>query len=167
LASKLLLILVVFSLLLLPVLISKVNASSEDMAASAISQAEESVASSYEAVLEAQGVRADVSGLLDQLNVAGKHLADARMLYKLGDFDGAVHSAELSSEIGEEVRNEAVELKNEAHGLWVWDLWLRMTISIVGVASVVFLSFLLWRSFKRRYHGRVLGMKPEVVSDES
>jgi len=150
-ALKLLLILAVLSLFLLPVFISKVNAPSEDRAASAINQAEESVASAYEAVLEAQGAKANVSGLLDQLNVAGKHLADARMLYKLGDFDNAVHSADLSSEIGEEVRNEAMQLKIEAYGSWITDLWIRMIGSFGGVAAVVFGSFIGWRVFKRRY----------------
>ena len=33
--------------------------------------------------------------------------------------------------------------------------------------NVVFLSFVVWRVFKRRYHRRVLEMRPEVVSGES
>jgi len=165
--SKLLLILAVLSLFLLPVLISKVNASSEGMAASAINQAEESVTSAYEAVLDAEQAGANVSGLLARLNVAGEYLANAYIWHRLGDFENAIRFADLCYDVGEEVRNEAVELKNEAYGSWVTDLVMRMTGSMIGVVIIVFLSFLVWGAFKRRYKERVLGMKPEVVSGES
>ena len=149
--SRLLLILVVLFLFLLPAFISRVGASSEEMATLAITQAEETVASAYEAVLEAKRARANVSGLLHQLNNASKYLAEAHMLYKLGDFDGAVDSADLSYEIGMEVRNSAEELKIKAYGSWIAGLWIRIIGSIVGVIAVVFGTFAAWRAFKRRY----------------
>jgi len=149
--SKLLLISTLLSLFLLQISISKVGASDEDTAALAINRAEETMASAHEAVLEAERVRANVSRLLDQLNAAGEHLAKAHILYRLGDFDGAAHSADLSSEMGEEVRNEAMQLKIEAYRSWITDLWIRMIVSFVGVAAVIFGSFMAWSVFKRRY----------------
>jgi len=153
--SKLMVILTVLFLFLLPVFILRVSASSEETAALAITQAEETVASAYEAVLEAEQTRANVSELLDQLNVAGGHLAEAHMLFRLGDFDGAVHFAEISSEIGMDVKNEAEELKIEAYGSWITSLWIRIIGSIVGVIAVVFGTLLAWRVFKRRYFRQV------------
>jgi len=139
----------------------------ENTAASAIDRAEASMVSAYEAVLDAEHAGASVSGLLARLDVGGEYLANARMWYGLGDFENATRFANLCYDVGEEVRNEAYELKNEAYESWVTALWLRMTVSIVGVVCVVFLSFLVWGVFKRRYKRRVLGMRPEVVSDES
>lgn len=119
-----------------------------------IDQGEEVLASAYESVLEAEQAGADVSSLLARLNDAGENLAEAHMSYKLGDFDGAVHSADLSSEIGEEVRSEAYELKNKAYGSRVTDLVIRVIGSTFGVMVVFFASFFGWRVFKRRYYRR-------------
>ena len=149
--SKLSVILAVLFLFLLPVFISRVGASSEDTVALAIIQAEETVALAYEAVLEAEQARADVSELLGRLNVAGGHLAEAHMLYELGDFDGAVHFAGNSSRIGEEVWNEAEELKIEAYDSWISSLLIRITGSIVGVIVVISGTFIAWGIFKRRH----------------
>ena len=140
---------------------------SEGVAASAIDRAEVAMVSAYETVLSAEEVGADVSGLLAKLNVAGGYLASANVWFGLGDFENATRFANLCYDVGEEVRNEAVELKNEAHELWVTNLIVRMNLSIISVVIIVFLSFLGWHVFKRRYHRRILGMKPEVVSGES
>jgi len=148
---KLLLILAVLFLFLLPVFISRVGASSEESAALAITQAEETMASAYEAVLEAKQARANVSGLLLQLNNASRYLAEARMLYRLENFDGAVHLANLSSEIGQEVRNSAEKLEIEGYESWIVGLWIRVASSIVGVIAVVFGTFIAWQVFKKHY----------------
>ena len=166
--SKLFLVLLILSAFAAPVFVSEAFAvDSKDVAVSAVDRAEVAVVSAYEAVLDAEEAGADVSGLLVRLNVAGEYLASARVWYELGDFDNATRFADLCYDVGEEVRSEAVELKNEAHGLWVTGLFVRMTVSIFGVVFVVFLSFMVWRAFKRRYRKRVLGMRPEVVSGES
>jgi len=153
--SRLLRTSVLLSLFLFPVFTLKVGASNEDIVALAISQAEETVVSAYEAVLEAEQARANVSKLLDRLNVAGEHLAEAHMLYNLGNFDGANYSASLSSEIGADVKNEAEELKIEAYESWIRSLWIRITGSIVGAIVVIFGTFIAWRIFKRRYFQQI------------
>ena len=164
---KALLILLVLFAFVPPISVLKVYASSQDVAVSAISQAEEVLASAYEVVLEAEQAGADVSDLLARLNVAGEYLASSHVWYELGDYTNATRFANLCYDVGEEVRNGAYALKNKAYGLWATGLVVRMTVSIVGVVVIVFLSFVGWRAFKRRYHKRVLRMKPEVVSGES
>lgn len=148
---KPLLILTFLFLFLLPLFISRVGASSKNEAASAISQAEETVASAYEAVLEAKQAGANVLELLDQLNNASGYLAEAHMLYRSGDFNSAVHFADNSSKIGEEVLNEAEEWKIDAYESWITSLLIRITGSIVGVIVVILGTFTAWRVFKRRY----------------
>jgi len=149
------------------VLVCRVSASDEALAASAISQSEEVVASAYEAVLEAEQVGANVSGLLARLDDAGELLAEAKVALGLGEFDYVVFLAEYCSEIGGDVRDEADELRVEAYGSRIQSSRLTMVGSTVGVVCVVVGSFWGWRVFKRRYFRRVLGMKPEVATDES
>jgi len=124
---------------------------SESEASSALTTAEGAVDSAYQAVLRAEEAGANVSGLLVQLNDAGEFLAEARMAYKAGDFGGAVHFADLSRGIGEEVMNEARELKDLTTTESMQRMWFTMTGSILGVACIVFGSFFSWRFFKRRY----------------
>ena len=148
---KLLLILALLSFFLFPIFTLKVGASNDDMAALSVIRAEEALASAYEAVLEAEQAGANVSELLDRLNVAGEHFAEANMLYRLGDFDGAVHSADIARPPAEEVRRSAEELKIDAYESWIASLLIRITGSIVGVIAAVIVIFIGWRIFKRRY----------------
>jgi len=143
------------------------HASSQVVAASAVEKAEGVLTSAYEAVLEAEGAGANVSALVARLSEAGDLLAQAQVSYRLGDFDGAARFADLCGEIGEEVKVEALELRDLAVEEAVQRFRWTMIGSILGMAIIVGVSFLGWRAFKRRYHRRVLGVRPEVVSDES
>jgi len=139
----------------------------EDVAASALKDAEEVVFSAYQAVLEAEESGANVSGLMVRLNEAEGLLANARMAYKFGDFEEASRFATSSTNIGVEVENAAVELRDSALSEKEQHMWFSMIGSVVSVVLIVLGSFWVWRVFKRRYYGRVLGMKPEVGADES
>ncbi len=166
--SKFVLLLLVLSVFSFPLFVSGVfGVDGEDVAVSAVDRAEAAVASAYEAVLDAEEAGADVSGLLVRLNVAGGYLAEAHVWFGLGDFDEAVRLADLCYDVVVDVSGEAFVLRSEAHGLWATDFVVKMVGSMVGVVVVVFLGFVVWRVFKRRYSRRVLGLRPEVVSGES
>nr|NIR87761.1 hypothetical protein [Candidatus Bathyarchaeota archaeon] len=90
----LLAVLLIFPAFMCPFFVLGVDASSEDDAAWAIIKAEDSVASGYDAVLEAEEAGANVSGLLARLNEAAMLLAEAEIAFRLGDFDEAVVSAD-------------------------------------------------------------------------
>ena len=125
--------------------------SSEEFVSATIESAEESMVSAYEAVLEAEQVGGNVSGLFARLNEAGEFLAAARMSYRNGDFDDATLFANLSRNVGEEVENAAYELKDWARN----DGFQRTRFTILGsVSGIVFVglgSLLVWRFLKRRY----------------
>ncbi len=121
----------------------------------------------YEAVLDAEHVGTDVTGLLAQLNEAGALLAEAHVAFRLGDFDEAVRFADLAADIGEDVTHEADALRLEFYGSTVTGSWLAIIGSLVGIVAVMFGSFWGWRVFKRRYYQRVLRMQPEVAQAES
>lgn len=143
-----------------------VNAS-EDVADSAIEAAESAVISAFEAVTVAEKAGGNVSGLLADLTEAGEFLAVAQMSHRNGDFDNAIYFANLSRDIGDEVKGEAYELQNSAGNENVQRMWFTMIGSVSGVILVVLGSFWFWRFFKRWYLRRVLRMKPEVAKDES
>jgi len=140
---------------------------SENVAASGLTDAESVVVSAYQVVLKAEQAGANVSGLLVRLNEAEGFLTRARMAYELGDFEKAASFANSSRNIGVEVENAAVELKDSALSEGAQRMWFMMTGSIVGVVGVFLGSFWVWTVFKRRYYRRVLMLKPEVGSDES
>ena len=127
-----------------------VNAS-EDIVNSAIEAAESAVISAFEAVTVAEQAGGNVTGLLAQLNEAGEFLADARMSYRNGDFDNATHLANLSRNIGEDVKKAAYELKDLALNEGVQRMWFTMLGSISGIVLVVSGSLWVWRFLKRRY----------------
>jgi hypothetical protein len=137
--------------------------SNQETAILSISEADYSMVQAHEALLDAEEAGADVSGLLDRLDVAGEYLAGANIWYRLGDFENATHFASLCFDVVEEVRKEAYRLKDDAYGLWVAGLLVRIIGSFVGVVVVVLLGYVVWRAFKRRYQRRVLGLKLEVV----
>lgn len=125
--------------------------SNQDTASVAIADAEETMISTFEAVLEAEQAGGNVSGLLVQLNEAGEFLAAARMSYRNGDFDDAVYFADLSRNIGEEVENAAYELKDLASDEEIQGMWFTVLGSISGVILVVSGSLWVWWFLKRRY----------------
>jgi len=125
--------------------------SNQDTAFFAIVDAEETMVSAYEAVLEAEQAGGNVSGLLAQLNEAGEFLASARMSYGNGDFDDAVYFADLSRNIGEEVENAAYELKDLASDEEMQGMWFTVLGSVSGIVLVVSGSLWVWWFLKRRY----------------
>ena len=126
--------------------------SSEELASAAVVSAEASVVSAFEVVLEADEAGGDVSGLFARLSEAGEFLAAARMSYENDDFDNAALFANLSGGIGEEVEDEASELKDWAQNEGFQRVRFTILGSVSGVIVVGLGSFGVWRFLKRRYH---------------
>lgn len=163
--------LIFFTFLLMfasPIIVQNGQALAEkDSATLAIDRAEGVVVSAFQGVLEAERAGADVSELSAQLNVALDLLAQARVLYGVGDFEGASSVADACFEIGEGVEAEAYRLREQAAEEGIRRFWLTITTWIVCVGVIVCGSFCSWRFFKRRYFQRVLRMRPEVTSGGS
>lgn len=147
-------------------LVANVSGLSESEATLASNDADGTVASAYTATLKAEKAGANVSVWLTRLDEAGEFLAQAHMAYRSGDFDGAIRAANIARSIGEEVQNAADNLEVLARGESQQHLLFTLLGSIASIVLIVLGSFWGWRVFKRRYHERVLKMKPEVVSNE-
>lgn len=134
----------IFLLLWLPTSILFANASNDDTVTVVLTNTEEISASAYEAILEAEQAGANVSSLLDRLNLGGENLADI-----------------------EDLRSEALALRDEAKSLRETNFVVTVVGSVVSMVIVVVSCFFAWHVFRRRYLRRVLGSRPEVVSGES
>jgi len=139
----------------------------EEVALSAIESADLAVDLAYEAVLEAEGAGANVSGLLDELNDGAEALSKAYISNRVGDFDDAVYFADLCGDLVGGIEAEANELRDVAVVERDQRLLSTSFGSVFAVGGIFCGGFFGWRFFKSRYHRRVLKMKPEVASNES
>lgn len=139
----------------------------EDVVSSSVESVEDTVVGAYGAVLEAESVGADVSGLLDRLNVAGEYWALARMSLRMGNMEEAAGNASLSVEALDGLVEEAWVLRDRVIRESGERSWLAIGGSIVGLVTVVCGGWLSWSWFKKRYNEQALEMRPEVVEDAS
>lgn len=140
-------------------MISASAPSSQEAAISTISEAEQMMAKAYEAVLDAEKAGANASGLLARLNEGAELLSEAHMAFEVEDFEEALRSANLASEVGFEVLGEAELLEVEAVNARVNRMRVSMVGSALGVSFVIIAGLLGYGYFKRRYYRRLLKMK--------
>lgn len=157
----------VFLISLVSVSVPWVSATNGDVVPLGVAEAEEGLVLAYDAVLEAEEAGANVSVLLDRLSLGGEYLAEAYVSVRLGDFESADRLAGLCVEVLYDVEGEAVGLRDEAVRLGEADFVVKFLGSVVGVVVVVVAGFVAWLVFRRRYHNKVLGLRPEVASGES
>ena len=143
-------------------MLSMCTSSNQGLAISTIIEAEQSMARAYEAVLDAERVGADVSGLLGRLNEGAAWLSEARMAFEDDNFEEAVRVAQLTSEVGFEVSGEADGFEVEAGQVYVNRMWWFIVGSILAVSIVIVASLLSYQYFKRRYYRGLLERKPRV-----
>ena len=154
---------VIIGLILLSLVIASAFAQgSPDQAASAISEAEQSMALGYEAVLDAEEAGGNVTSLLAGLNGAVALLVDARRAFNASRFEEAIDLAESASAAGGIVRSDANTLEIEATEASATRTTWFLIASFVAVPLVLAASFLSYRYFKKWYYQRLLKMKPEV-----
>lgn len=160
-------VMTIFFMFVACVFVFSASAADEASAASAVASAEADAVSAHEAILAAEQVGADVSGLVVQLNDAVGHLGEAEVAYRLGEFDESVRLASLCSELSGDVKDEAEVLRRQASRAQESDRQVRIVGSLASMAVIGLGGFWSWRVFKRRYYRRVLAMKPEVVAGDA
>ena len=137
-------------------------ATSQDVAAGDISNAEQSLSQAFVAVLDAEKAGANVSGLLNRLNDGADLLSQSRVAFDDGSFDEAARLANSSTGVSGEVWDEAARFSVEASDAAVDRGWLFLAVSIVAVSIALVASIFGYRYFKRYYYRRLLRMKPRV-----
>jgi hypothetical protein len=138
-----------------------------DEASSSVGEADVAVRQAFNATLDAERAGANVSGLILRLNKAGDALREAENALRDGNSSEAAGEAGQCIGIAESVRSDADVLKASALDEAQTVFWTSLTFSVVSIAAFAVILVLVWRWFKRRYTRKVLGMKPEVASNEA
>ena len=127
-----------------------------------LNEAENSLTSAYNAVARADRAGANVTDLVNKLNVAAALLAKAYGLSQSGNYDQAISYSIKSSQDTSEVQTEAESRQSVAQNAQNGRLFLSSAVSSVGLSVLFFSSLFLWRFMKRRYRKRILQLRPET-----
>lgn len=117
----------------------------------------------FVAISDAEAAGANVSGLLGELDVAGKNLTMAEAAYAAGNSSEAATMVGQCVALANAVAGEAANVKSQA----VVDAravqWTAISFSIVGTFVFLIMLVLVWILFRRSYGTRLLKAKPEVA----
>lgn len=138
-----------------------------DDASSNVWGADVAVRRAFNATLDAEKAAANVSGLILRLNEAGRILVEAEIALGNGNSNDAAGKAGQCAAIAESVKEDADALKASASDEARTVFWTSLIFSVVGIFVFVVVLVLVWRRFKRGHVEKLLGMSPEVASDEA
>lgn len=130
-----------------------------------INDAENALDDAFNAVQKTERLNANVSRLMNDLNVAGGLLDEAEIAYKNGDLYIALRKADQSSVAANRVLNEATWLYDSASAGAQEIFWLTIIFSIEGAVLFIVVLLIVWAEFSSFYIKRLLKMKVEVPSD--
>jgi hypothetical protein len=139
------------------------TATNENEASSRINDAENALKNAFRTVKKAEGLNANVSGLVNDLNVAGGFLDEAEIAYKNEDLDIALKKADQSLAVANKVSGDATSLYDSASAGALRFFWLTFSFSMVGAVLFIVVLILVWRRSSRLYVKKMLKMKPEVT----
>ncbi len=122
-----------------------------DSALTAIKRAEDAVIKAYQAVYQAKQMGGNVTGLVDDLNLAIKILDQARTQYGQGNLDAASKFADLCYKDASKIASDASKMQSITLETGSRHLWVAAIESAAVSCIAVLASFALWRVFERRY----------------
>lgn len=137
----------------------------EDETSSKIDAANSVLRQALVAIVEAEQAGGNVSSLVTRLSNAGGLLAEAEIAYRIGNLAEAGTKADSALSLANEVKDEALDLKDSSLSEARRSLMFTAGISFVGAVVFVFVLLFAWIRFKRAYAKKLPGMKPEVTLD--
>lgn len=136
-------------------------------ARSAMESAEDALGSAYRSLLKAERSGGDVSDLVMVLNTALLYYSEARKAFVSGEYERAIRLAGNVVEASNAVLEADFSVMVVAvHLGWV-EFRNQLFLSSSVVCFIILFGFLGWRLFKGFYVRRMMGLRPEVVTDES
>ena len=136
-----------------------------DQTTSRLQAANTAIDQAFNAVLAAEKVDANVTGLLANLNLAGTILAQAENSYRTGNFSLAGTQADSVLSIAQEVTVSAQNAQQTASVSDQNAFWFTIAFTEIGAAVFVLVLFMVWRRLKRGYEKKLLSLKPEAVEN--
>jgi hypothetical protein len=136
-----------------------------DQTTSKLQTASNALERAFNVVLGAEKAGGNVTQLLVKLNTAGVLLAEAQNAYNSGNTTNVSFIADNVRQIADQVNSDAVNLRNASVLNSQNSFWLTLVFSVVGAVVFGVSLFIVWRRFKRDFIKKLLGSKPEVVSN--
>jgi hypothetical protein len=135
-------------------------------AGEALRSAETDFASAFTAVSQAEKTGANVTVLIDRLNVANNLLSEGYVSYWNGDYETANSLATTCKETLAGIADEANQLRISAERFLGSKALLTAVFSGIGLIILFVLGFLGWGLLKRSYYKRLLGLRPVVEESQ-
>ncbi len=127
------------------------NAQALDEVTSVLELAENTLASTYLVVSEADKNGANVSILLRELDNAVVFLDKAYLEYRIGNINRSIYFATASYNISSDTMIRAIQLKDLTASEYLERFWSAVVTSSISIGIIIVLSFILWRRFKKWY----------------
>jgi hypothetical protein len=124
--------------------------------------ADKALQRAFVAVADAEAAGANVSGLLAELDMAGRNLTEAEFVYAENYPSEAVTMADQCTALANAVADEALSLKSAAVLNERITSWQAVVFSLVGVFVFLMALVSVWLLFRHSYRSRLLRSKPEV-----
>ncbi len=131
---------------------------------SKLEAADAAIEHGFNAVLDAEKVGANVTGLLAQLRNATTILAQAENSNRTGDSNTTTIQADKAILIAQEVTVSAQDAKQNAMVSNQIAMWSTVAFTVIGASVFISTLFLLWRRLTRYYVEKRFQAKPEVNS---
>jgi predicted PurR-regulated permease PerM len=134
-----------------------------DEAQTKLQNADAKLKLAFDEVLEAEAAGANVTSLLEQINVAADLLAKAEIAYQTGDSNTVSANTASIMPIAQQVTTSAQTARETAISSAQTSLYTIVGLSVAGCFVFIVSLFLVWQWLKRRYVGNLLEAKPEVT----
>ena len=139
-------------IILLAIIICSTAQAQANDTTSKLQLANTAVEQAFNEVLSAEKAGANVTSLLNQLNVASGLLAQAENAYRTGNSSTAANSAEAVLPIAQQVATAAENAKEKATASAAQtSVLLTIVFTVSGAVAFILLLFIAWRWLKRKY----------------
>jgi hypothetical protein len=132
------------------VVLPSCTVSAQTGASSAISSAQNTFNTCYEAAKEAEAAGANITVLQDTLNTAGAQLSLAETSNAQGDYGSANNYAQQAQNTLSNFVSQANSLKTTASQQQQTSFLLNVVGSIAGTFAVIVGSMVVWRNLKKK-----------------
>lgn len=130
-----------------------------------LQQANAALGQAFTSVSSAESAGANVTSLVDRLNVAANLLAQAENAYRTGNNITAIADSAAVLPITQQVTSAAQAAKQTALSSNQNEFWKAIVIAISAIACFVLILFLIWRTFKKSYISRLMKSTPEATNE--
>lgn len=153
----------IFLLFNITLITSSILVYGADVASLRLIEADNSIRTAFEVILETESLGINVSPLLSKYREALDLLVEAELFYRTGNIDTAISKAVQCTELAHRVLDDALVLQGS---LIITEniFWSNIIVSLVECAAFIIVLFSVWILFKRSYIQKLMKTKPEVES---